>query len=204
MTPLKEDGEMILYLLPFAAFLLGSVPVGLLLVRRTHRIDVRRTGSGNIGATNVWRSAGMGLGIVTLLADALKGALPAFAALHLDAPSWYATAVGLAAILGHMFPLFLGLKPGGKGVATAAGVFSVLAPPACAIALSVFILVALTTHRVSVGSLAGAAALPPALWLTVDNPFIFAGGLAAMVLILVRHHENIQRLRQGKEPPFNS
>ena len=198
----------LLYLLPVAAYLLGSIPVGLLLVRWRMRKDVRGTGSGNIGATNVWRTAGKGLAIATLVGDALKGALPCLAALWLAGrafpmlPSWYGVVVGAAAVAGHMFPLYLGFRASGKGVATAAGVFSVLAPLACGIAFSVFILLALVTRRVSIGSLIGALVLPPALWFTTRDPYLAGGGTLIMLMILARHRDNIQRLRQGKEPRF--
>ena len=191
------------YLLLLVAYLVGAVPVGLLLVRWTVGLDVRRTGSGNIGATNVWRVAGKGWALATLAGDFLKGALPCLAALHtVEHGSAYAALVGVAAVLGHMFPIYLGFRTGGKGVATTAGVFGVLTPLACALALVFFFLAALISRRVSVGSLVGALALPVLIVPTSGDLYLAGAGTLVMLLILLRHSDNIQRLRKGEEPEF--
>ncbi|MCJ8501316.1 glycerol-3-phosphate 1-O-acyltransferase PlsY [Desulfatitalea alkaliphila] len=190
-------------LLPMVAYLIGGIPVGLLLVRWTTRLDVRQTGSGNIGTTNVWRVAGMGVALATLSGDILKGALPCLATLHLvDHGPAYPASVGVAAVLGHMFPIYLGFRTGGKGVATAAGMFGVLTPLACGLALAVFFLSAVISRRVSVGSLVGALALPVLIVLTSGDLYLAGAGTLVMLLMMLRHRDNIQRLRKGEEPEF--
>lgn len=188
------------------AYLLGSIPWGLVLTRLFAIADIRRHGSGNIGATNVARVAGPVLGLATLVGDFLKGWAPVALASYLDLPpagaELYAAALALLAVLGHLFPVYTRLRGGGKGVATAAGGFAALAPLAVLIALVVFVLVLALTRRVSAGSLAAAAALPPAVLSTTGSAVFCAGAVMAATLIFIRHAGNIRRLLAGTEPPF--
>lgn len=188
------------------AYLLGSIPWGLVLTRLFAIADIRRHGSGNIGATNVARVAGPVLGLATLVGDFLKGWAPVALASYLDLPpagaELYTAALALLAVLGHLFPVYTRLRGGGKGVATAAGGFAALAPLAVLIALVVFVLVLALTRRVSAGSLAAAAALPPAVLSTTGSAVFCAGAVMAATLIFIRHAGNIRRLLAGTEPPF--
>jgi glycerol-3-phosphate acyltransferase PlsY len=180
-----------------ASYLLGSLPVGILLSRVKGR-DPRRVGSGNIGATNVMRAAGKTLGVLTLLGDILKGFLPARLALHFGQPGVVVAGAGLAAFAGHLFPLYLRFK-GGKGVATALGVFLALSPTAVLMVLPVFAAVLFLWGYVSLGSLVGTALMPLAL-LGLNAPLSSVLTCAIMaVAIFVRHRENIKRLMSGKE-----
>jgi glycerol-3-phosphate acyltransferase PlsY len=198
--------KLITYGLPLLAYLLGSIPWGLVLTRLFAIADIRRHGSGNIGATNVARVAGPALGLATLVADFLKGWAPVVLASYLDLPQAgaevYAAALALLAVLGHLFPVYTRLRGGGKGVATAAGGFAALAPLAVLIALVVFVLALALTRRVSAGSLAAAAALPPAVLSTTGSAVFCAGAVMAATLIFIRHAGNIRRLLTGREPPF--
>jgi glycerol-3-phosphate acyltransferase PlsY len=180
-----------------SSYLLGSVPVGLLLSRLKGR-DPRSVGSGNIGATNVMRAAGSTLGLLTLLGDILKGFLPAWLALHFGQPEEVVAGAGLAAFAGHLFPLYLRFK-GGKGVATALGVFLALCPPAVFMVLPVFAAALFLWGYVSLGSLVGAALMPLAfLGLNAPLGSVLTSAIMA-VLIFVRHRENIKRLMSGRE-----
>jgi acyl phosphate:glycerol-3-phosphate acyltransferase len=183
------------------AYLLGSVPTGFLLGYFAG-VDVRKAGSGNVGATNVARVAGKKLGLVTLVADTAKGFVPVFVAreigLSMDIAGW----VALAAFLGHVYPIFLKFQ-GGKGVATALGALLALAPAATGVLVVVFLVVALATQTVSLASIVAAAMAPLALWVfDYPSPLIGVTSLIAL-LILWRHRENIRRLLAGKEPRFN-
>jgi glycerol-3-phosphate acyltransferase PlsY len=188
------------------AYLLGSIPCGLVLTRAFAATDVRRYGSGNIGATNVARVAGWSLGLATLAADALKGWLPVYLARSLPAPAagaeTWATAAALLAFLGHLYPLYTRFRGGGKGVATGLGSFLLLAPGAVAIVLAVFLVVFGIGRRVSAASLAAAAALPAAVLLTGQGGVVCTGAIVVTVFIFLRHAENIRRLRAGTEPEF--
>jgi glycerol-3-phosphate acyltransferase PlsY len=190
--------------LAVAAYLLGSIPFGLLIVRWVLNIDVRQSGSGNIGATNVRRVAGTIWGIVTLVCDALKGALPTYAATVALGPTAAAVApwVALSAICGHMFPIYFKLKPSGKGVATALGCFAVLSPPTCGVALVVFLCIVFVSRRVSAASMGSIAVLPVAIAMITRNPMSTLAAAIAGGMIISRHKENIQRLLSGKEPPI--
>ncbi len=179
------------------AYLLGAIPFGLVLARVLKGIDVREHGSQNIGATNVARTAGKPLGILTLVLDAAKGAAPVLVAQQ-QSWGWLAAAGGLVAVLGHVFPLYLKFR-GGKGVATAAGVFAALAPLPTAIALGVFLLVVIPFRVVSAGSLAASVALVGAsVALDEPAPIVGLAGVVAVV-IFVRHRGNIRRLVFGQE-----
>ena len=181
-------------------YLAGSVPSGLLLGRRAG-IDVRRHGSGNIGATNVARSAGTLLGLATLVADAAKGALPVLLARALDGRPAVAIAAGVAAFVGHVFPITLRFA-GGKGVATALGVLVTIAPLALLCALVVFALTFLLTRYVSLASILAAIAAPVAIAALGYPRSTLAAGVVMSAIIAVRHRENVARLRTGTEPRF--
>jgi glycerol-3-phosphate acyltransferase PlsY len=213
------------------AYLLGSIPFGYLIVRATEGDDIRATGSGGTGATNVSRRAGISAGVVTLVLDALKGAAAVVVAgWILDVPLlheytgppldiiktsglsfhhayWCLWGAAIAAIIGHMFPVWLGFR-GGKGVATGVGVFLVLAPGAVAFAGLIFILIVWTTRYVSLGSIIAAVTIPLFVWLENLNrpslelaPMITAATVAALLIILA-HRANIGRLVQGNESKF--
>jgi len=199
---MPSESDFIIVGLALAAYLLGSIPCGLVLTRLFGEADIRRRGSGNIGATNVARVAGPLLGLATLAGDLFKGWAPVALASHLGLPPAAAAALALLAILGHILPVYTRWRGGGKGVATAAGGFLGLAPAAVLIALGVFGLVLALTRRVSAGSLAAAAALPPAVVAASGSAAYGIAAVIAAVLIFVRHAENIRRLRAGTEPPF--
>ncbi len=182
------------------AYLLGGIPFGLLLARWVKGVDVRAAGSGNIGATNVARSAGKGIGILTLVLDALKGATPVLLAEYVFAqPVEVAAAAGFAAIVGHVFPVYLWFR-GGKGVATSLGVFAALTPMPTAIAAGVFAVVFAVARIVSVGSLVGALVLIGAVVYFDRRPEVIAMSVAVVLLIFVRHAGNIKRLMRRTEP----
>jgi glycerol-3-phosphate acyltransferase PlsY len=195
-------------LLLMLAYLLGSIPFGLLLAKLFSGSDLRKSGSGNIGATNVARVVGPAAGIVTLLLDAAKGALAVWLAGRLSGQS--ATLImlaGVAALLGHCFPVWLKFK-GGKGVATALGVFLMLAPLAALGAALFFLLVVLLWRYVSLGSVSAAAAMPLLvyfLWAPGHAPplVVIFGTLFASALVIFKHDTNLQRLVDGTEPKFS-
>ncbi len=186
-------------------YLLGSIPWGLILTRFFARDDIRLKGSGNIGATNVTRQVGMLPGLLTLAGDVFKGALPVYLARSAfgtadGSGDIYLAAVALAAFSGHLFPVYLKFRDGGKGVATAAGCFAVISQTAVLAAFGIFFAALLVTRRVSVGSLCAATALPVAIWLTTGSiGLTITAGIVAF-LIFNRHHANIKRLLAGSEP----
>jgi len=195
-------------LIPAFAYLLGSIPFGLLVAKVFGRGDVRKEGSGNIGATNVSRVAGPLAGILTLLLDGAKGAAAVLVAGRYsnDSAMWMVIA-GLAALVGHCFPVWLKFK-GGKGVATAAGVYLALCPPAFLAGLILFLLVAGFSRYVSLGSVAAAVAMPLLMYFLwaphhAPPPVITFGALAVAVLIVYKHDGNLQRLVEGTEPKFS-
>jgi glycerol-3-phosphate acyltransferase PlsY len=191
------------------AYLLGSIPFGYLLVRFFRKEDIRATGSGNIGATNVARSGGKALGILTLLLDTLKGYVAVLIAMHfapsLHGPSNLAVAAAVVACMGHIFPVWLGFK-GGKGIATALGVFIALVPPVALASLLLFALIVAITRIVSLGSILAAASIPFfALWLIpVHSAFLLTGLSIISLVSILKHHANIVRLLHGQEPRFGS
>jgi len=184
------------------AYLLGSVPSGYVLGRSVG-VDVREAGSGNVGATNVARVAGKILGVLTLVADAAKGFIPVFAALRLGVSLPATVLVGVAAFLGHLYPIFLSFR-GGKGVATALGVFLVFAPWITLILFGVFAIVALSSRFVSLSSIIAAVAAPLALWIAAYPPLVIQMGVFLAAMIILRHRSNIKRLLAGTEPRFKS
>lgn len=194
--------HMILTLLVAGAYLLGSIPTGLLL-GRLYGIDVRKEGSGNIGATNLYRTVGRKVGVMTLVGDCLKGLLPVLAVKLSTLPSDYAAWVGLAAFCGHVFSAFLKFK-GGKGVATALGVFLALSPLAVAVVLAVFVVMMLVWRYVSLGSITAAAVMPLAVWLLGEGRVLGIVTMVISVIVIIRHIENIKRLVAGTESRFKA
>jgi glycerol-3-phosphate acyltransferase PlsY len=194
--------------IPLAAYLLGSIPFGVLLTKMLGRGDVRKSGSGNIGAANVVRVAGPAAGILTLVLDAAKGAAAVLLAeRYTNGSATWMTLAALAALVGHCFPVWLRFK-GGKGVATALGVFTVLSPLAALAALTLFVLVVAYWRYVSLGSIFAAAAMPMLiyfLWAPPHAPplIVTAGTFAASALIVWKHEANVQRLVQGGEPKLS-
>jgi len=187
-------------LVSLAAYLCGSIPTGVLLTRRLG-IDIRNTGSGNVGATNVARSAGKKIGLLTLLGDALKGLLPVVLVRLLGLGEAALGCAAVAALLGHMFSPFLQFS-GGKGVATGLGVFLGMAPQAILIALVIFLITFALSRIVSLASIIATAFFPVLLMrLSYPTVHIWAGMFVAL-LIIVRHKENIIRLLKGEESKF--
>jgi acyl phosphate:glycerol-3-phosphate acyltransferase len=194
------------------AYLLGSIPFGYLIVRLQVGTDIRESGSGGTGATNVSRRAGKEAGLVTLLLDALKGAIAVLVARLIMGGAthnaeWWVAGAAIAVLLGHVFPVWLGFR-GGKGVATGVGVFVVLAPIALAFAGLLFILIVWSTRYVSLGSIAAAATLPFLIFLqnllapvAELGPLMLAAVVGALLIILA-HRENIRRLVAGTESKF--
>ena len=196
-----------LLLIAAASYLLGSIPFGYLLVRIFRGEDVRQSGSGNIGATNVSRKS-PALGVLTLALDALKGtaavAVAEYLAARLPLAISLSTAMSMAAllaVLGHMFPVWLKFR-GGKGVATALGSFALVAPIAVLIAAGIFVLVVAVSRYVSLGSILAVACFPPLAYAThraesTTSAFWFMA--ITSLLIVAKHHENIRRLLAGRE-----
>jgi glycerol-3-phosphate acyltransferase PlsY len=191
-------------LLTVLAYLIGAIPCGVVLTRLSGKEDIRRAGSGNIGATNVYRVAGRGLGIATLAGDALKGVIPTLVAANIPAFSIGQVAVvATATFLGHLYPIYLGFK-GGKGVATALGIFIVLSPKAVVGALLVFIVLLWKWRYISLGSI-GAAAVIPFLVLVFEGSLpLFLATLLIAGMVIIRHRANIERLRNGTENKFKA
>jgi glycerol-3-phosphate acyltransferase PlsY len=193
-----------LLIILLAAYLIGAIPCGVLLTRFFGGGDIRNAGSGNIGATNVYRVAGKKLGILTLLGDLLKGAIPvAFAKFTLLLPEWGVAAVAVAAFLGHCYPVYLGFK-GGKGVATALGIYLILSPLAVLIAMVLFGGILYKTRYVSLGSIAAATLLPFLdIYINPSHELLAASRLIT-ILVNLRHSANIRRLLDGTESRFNA
>lgn len=187
-----------------AAYLIGGIPFGYLLVRLKTGKDVRAEGSGNIGATNVLRTTGRGLGVLTLLLDIVKGWAAVWLAGHFTAldPVWMSGA-GVAVVLGHAFPVFLKFK-GGKAVASFVGVALALAPAALGAVVIVFIATVAKTRFISLGSIVGAALFPLAVWLIYHPAWpVMAACAFCGAFIVWRHASNIERLRAGTENVFS-
>ena len=201
-----------LSLLVLASYLLGSIPVGYLLVRLFRNQDIRSVGSGNIGATNVMRSGGKGLGAATFALDVVKGAaavaLAVLVAPHFPdyAPRNLEALAAVVAVLGHMFPIWLRFR-GGKGVATGFGVFLVAAPWAALSSIALFFIVLMLSRYVSLASIFGAGSFPLFAYFLVhgDKPaFFVAAQVIVSALIIIKHHANIRRLLNGTENRFGS
>jgi glycerol-3-phosphate acyltransferase PlsY len=178
-------------------YLAGSIPFAFLVARR-HGVDLRLSGSGNVGATNVLRTTGVPLAVTAMVLDAVKGAVAVLIAQRLTEGPATPVAAGLAAIIGHIYPVWLQFR-GGKGVATAAGVFGVLTPLALAAAAGVFVLAVFVSRYISVGSVAGALTL--ATVAVIDDPptAVVAGAIVAALVIVHRHRGNLARLAAGTE-----
>jgi glycerol-3-phosphate acyltransferase PlsY len=188
------------------AYLLGSVPWSYLIVRFARRQDIRKLGSGNVGATNVLRAAGRLPAALALLLDIGKGAAAVAAARAAELSPALAGAAALAVIAGHVFPVFLGFR-GGKGVATTAGAFGTLAPLPALLSAAAFVLVVLWGRWVSLGSIVAVALFPVFLYLgglwgftAAVSPPLVASAVAAAALVVARHASNLRRLRAGTEP----
>ena len=178
-------------------YLVGSVPFAFLLSRR-RGIDLRRAGSGNVGASNVLRTSGVRMAVLAMCLDGVKGAVAVLVAQRIAAGPTPPVAAGVAAIVGHIYPIWLGWR-GGKGVATSAGMFAVLAPAALAIASGVFILGVSVTRYISVGSLAGVVTLAIATAASNAPAPVIAGAVLTALLIIYGHRGNVARLRSGTE-----
>ncbi|MBS1787603.1 MAG: glycerol-3-phosphate 1-O-acyltransferase PlsY [Acidobacteria bacterium] len=195
------------------AYLLGSIPFGFLIVKIASGADIRETGSGGTGATNVTRKAGKGAGIVTLIFDALKGVAAVIVARLLtgeEGTSWVVAGAGVLAVVGHCFPVWLKFKAG-KGVATGLGVFLAIVPWAVLAAAIVFFVIVWRTRFVSLGSILAAAFVP--LWVLAMHLWIepiinflpiLAALCASSAIIIIKHHENISRLMAGTENKFGA
>jgi glycerol-3-phosphate acyltransferase PlsY len=186
------------------AYLIGGIPFGYLLVKVTTGKDVRAAGSGNIGATNVLRTTGRGVGVATLLLDIAKGYGAVWLAAWLtnDSAIW-TSAAALAVMAGHAFPIFLGFK-GGKAVASFIGAFLYLTPLPLAAVLLVFVVVVAATRHISAGSILAAATFPFGVWIILHpSIYVFLSSLIAGVFIVWRHSANIHRLRTGTENVFS-
>src|ERR1043165_2159034 len=182
------------------AYLLGSIPFGYLIVRRTIGADIRQTGSGGTGATNVSRRAGKAAGVLTLLLDAAKGCAAVLIARVVSGDDWVIAAAASAALVGHIFPVWLGFR-GGKGVATGVGIFLILAPVALLCAGVLFVAIVALTRYGSLGLIVAAATIPLCVWLQsvfvepiADLRPLLTAAIAGALLILFAHRANIGRL----------
>src|SRR5215211_3159272 len=175
------------------AYLLGSIPFGYLVVRKKIGADIRQTGSGGTGATNVSRRAGKTAGVLTLLLDAAKGSGAMLIAKTVCGDHWVIAAAAIAALVGHIFPVWLGFR-GGKGVATGVGIFLVLAPIALLCAGVIFIAIVVTTRYVSLGSIVAAMLIPVFVWFQSGMQPVLTAAIVAAALIMFAHRGNIKRL----------
>jgi acyl phosphate:glycerol-3-phosphate acyltransferase len=180
------------------AYFIGALPTGLILVRLLRGEDIRRHGSGNIGAVNVLRVAGPAVAVAVLLVDVLKGLIPVLLALRAGLAPWAVVAAGLAAIAGHNWSVFLGFR-GGKGIATSFGVLAGLSLPAAVVAAIVWLIAVAITRFSSLGSLLAVVSVPLTLWRLHTPPEYVAFGIIAALLAIYRHRANIQRLVAGTE-----
>jgi glycerol-3-phosphate acyltransferase PlsY len=180
-------------------YIVGSLPLGFLIARLRRGIDLRRVGSGNVGAANVYRSAGRSLGVAVMLVDVCKGAGGVLLARLLEGGSSEGVALaGLGAVVGHIYPVWLRFV-GGKGVAVACGVFALLAPVATIVAAAVFVVATWVTRYVSLGSVLATLALPAVEWTRVGPDPVTLVATAVSALVLFRHRGNLARILQGTE-----
>ena len=194
---------MTLFLLILAAYLIGAIPTGVILTRLAGGEDIRSAGSGNIGATNVYRVAGRKLGVITLVGDCLKGVIPLLIAQQgFNLPESGIALVALAAFIGHCYPIYLGFK-GGKGVATALGIFLVLSPLSVLCILVVFALILWKWRYISLASISAAATIPLLVLLFESSFALFVATLVIAAIVIWKHRANIERLRSGTENKFN-
>jgi len=180
------------------AYFLGAVPIGLLIAKIYGHPDIRREGSGNIGATNVARVVGKKQGLITLIGDISKGAVPVLLAMWLIGTDTWIALTGLSSFLGHIFPIYLKFR-GGKGVATATGVFFAISPLAVIFDLLIFLFVVWRFRYVSLGSLSAAFAMPFLLFIISGKKVYISLSILMAILIFYRHKENIGRLLKGEE-----
>jgi acyl phosphate:glycerol-3-phosphate acyltransferase len=182
----------------------GSIPCGLVLTRLFGKEDIRQAGSGNIGATNVYRVAGRGFGVATLVCDTLKGVIPTLIAVNLESFSIVQVAtVAVVTFLGHLYPVYIGFK-GGKGVASALGIFIVLSPKSVLVALVVFAILLLIWHYISLGSISAAAIIPFLVLFFERSTPLFVATLFIAGMVIIRHRSNLERLKNGTESKFKA
>jgi glycerol-3-phosphate acyltransferase PlsY len=189
------------------AYLLGSIPWGLIIARLFNIGDLLNSGSGNIGANNVRRVAGIGPGILTLVMDACKAGIPVYIARMFFASNetalpWVLSSVAFCAFLGHIYPIYMGFRNGGKGVATAAGGVAMISPGAVLAAIVMYVLFVFLSRRSSVGSMTAAMTLPVFIQVAEKSMVLTIFSIVMSILIVFRHQANIRRLIQGEEPPF--
>jgi glycerol-3-phosphate acyltransferase PlsY len=185
-------------------YLLGSIPTGVIVTKLFSKVDPRLSGSKNIGATNIYRTAGKKLGLVTLLGDVIKGALPVSIALWSGLSTLWIAIAGLSPVVGHVFSIFLGFK-GGKGVATALGVYFVISPVAVFIEFLIFSGIVWKWRYVALGSITCAVTIPILIaFFRSDSQLYFVLSVIIAALILYRHQANISRLLQGTENKWKS
>lgn len=189
---------MTLIIIVIVAYLIGSIPFGYLIVRGKIGADIRETGSGGTGATNVSRRAGKAAGVVTLVLDALKGSAAIFIAKMVTGSDWLIAAAAIAVLVGHIFPVWLMFR-GGKGVATGAGVFLVLAPDALSSAAAIFLVIVFSTRYVSLGSMIAVVTIPLFVWLRNGSLPLLIAAIVGALLIIFAHRGNIERLVYGTE-----
>lgn len=190
------------WLLLLASYLLGAIPTSYLIGRWARGIDLREHGSGNLGATNAFRVLGWRLSLPVLVVDIAKGWLPVYAFPHLaNGPEAWALAYGAAAIIGHVFSIYVAFR-GGKGVATSAGVLLALAPAAIVVGLVVWSILVFTTRIVSVASIAAAAVVPVVIYWTRGTGAEFWLSVALAAFVIYAHRNNIRRLIRGEEHRF--
>lgn len=195
---------MVPILLLLAAYLIGAIPFGYLLVKLKSGEDVRSKGSGNIGATNVMRTSGRAAGIITLLLDVAKGTLAVWLMDRFaDGSPWWMSAAALAVIAGHAYPVFLNFR-GGKAVASFTGAFAYLTPLPLLATAVVFVATVIATRFISLGSIVSALCFPLGVYLISHPPApVMVASLIGAVFIIVRHRSNIERLRAGNENVFS-
>ena len=194
---------MTLFFLLLGAYLIGAIPTGIILTKLASGEDIRKVGSGNIGATNVYRTAGRKLGVITLIGDCLKGVIPLLVAINLfNYQETGLALIALAAFIGHCYPIYLGFK-GGKGVATALGIFLVLSPQSILCALALFALILWRWRYISLSSVSAAALVPFLVLLFERSLPLFLATLLIAAIVIWRHRENIDRLLAGTENKFN-
>lgn len=188
-------------LLAIAAYLVGSIPTGLLLAKYVGGVDIRTEGSGNIGATNVSRTLGWKVGVMTLAGDCLKGVIPVVAAQLLGFSEGWVAITGFMAFAGHVYTVFLRFK-GGKGVATALGVFLAVSPLSVACAVGIFALILWKWRYVSLGSITAAGVMPLLVAFIDRRGLIFLMSIAIATIVVWKHRDNIIRLKEGTESRF--
>jgi len=196
--------EITFILILIASYLIGAIPCGVVLTRLTGAGDVRNSGSGNIGATNVYRTAGRKLGILTLVGDIIKGVIPTVYAVYFaEMTAEQIAMIACATFLGHLYPVYLKFK-GGKGVATALGIYLILSPLSVAVAAIIFIGLVWIWRYISLGSISAAAAIPLLIYSYEGSIPLLVASLFISLMVIWRHRENIGRLISGTENKFKA